>query len=140
MPLALMSSDASVPLASRVEIAVSRRARRRGLLGRMRLDADAALVLVPCGAIHTMFMRFPIDVIFVNREGRVVRIVSRMGPWRIAICTAARGVIELAAGTVERRDIRVGDMVRLVKVGESSAAVDASELEIVSECLELRAS
>lgn len=138
MPLALMSSDASVPLASRVEIAVSRRARRRGLLGRMRLDANAALVLVPCAAIHTMFMRFPIDVIFVNREGRVVRIVSRMGPWRIAICTAARGVIELAAGTVERRDIRVGDIVRLV--GESGPAVDASELEIVRECLELRAS
>ena len=140
MRLALMSSDASVPLASRVEIAVSRRARRRGLLGRMRLDANEALILVPCAAIHTMFMRFPIDVIFVNREGRAVRIVSRMRPWRIAVCTTARGVIELAAGTVERRDIRVGDIVRLVKVGDSGPGVDESELESVRECLELRAS
>ena len=140
MRLALMSSDAAVPLASRVEIAVSRRARRRGLLGRMRLDANAALILVPCAAIHTMFMRFPIDVIFVNREGRAVRIVSRMRPWRIAFCMAARGVIELAAGTVERRDIRVGDIVRLVQVGDSGPGVDESELEIVTECLELRAS
>jgi uncharacterized protein len=140
MSLALMSSDASIPLASRVEIAVTRRARRRGLLGRMRLDANAALILVPCAAIHTMFMRFPIDAIFVNGEGRAVRIVSRMRPWRIAICTAARGVIELSAGTVERRDIRVGDVVRLVDVGDGGPGVDESELEIVRACLELRTS
>jgi uncharacterized protein len=140
MPLALVSDDASTPLASRVELAVSRRARRRGLLGRQRIDANAALVLVPCAAIHTAFMRFPIDVIFVNREGRAVRIVSRMRPWRIAICTAARGVIELAAGSVEKRDIRVGDIVRLVKVNGTGPGVDDSELDAVQECLELRAS
>jgi uncharacterized membrane protein (UPF0127 family) len=140
MPLALVSDDAAIPLASRVEIAVSRRARRRGLLGRQRLDANAALVLVPCAAIHTAFMRFPIDVIFVNHEGRAVRIVSRLRPWRIAVCTAARGVIELAAGAVEKHDVRVGDIVRLVTVGGTGPGVDASELETVRECLELRAS
>jgi uncharacterized membrane protein (UPF0127 family) len=137
MAFALMREGAKVPVASRVEIAVSRRARRRGLLGRQRLDTNAALVLVPCSAVHTACMRFPIDVVFVNREGRAVHIVTRMQPWRIAIAPSAHAVIELAAGSVEKHDIRVGDVVRLVGDGPE---LPEEELQKVRECLELRAS
>jgi uncharacterized membrane protein (UPF0127 family) len=137
MAFALMREGAKVPVASRVEIAVSRRARRRGLLGRQRLDSNAALVLVPCAAVHTACMRFPIDVVFVNREGRAVHIVARMQPWRIAIAPSAHAVIELAAGSVEKHDLRVGDVVRLVGDGPE---LPEEELQKVRECLELRAS
>jgi len=137
MGLALMREGAAVPLASRVELAVSRQARRRGLLGRQRLDANSALVLVPCTAVHTVCMKFPIDVIFVNAEGRVVHSVERMQPWRVAIAAAAHGVIELAAGSVRRHDIRVGDLIRLV--GKPND-VGPDELEKVTQCLALRAS
>jgi uncharacterized membrane protein (UPF0127 family) len=137
MAFALMREGTKVPVASRVEIAVSRRARRRGLLGRQRLDSNTALVLVPCAAVHTACMRFPIDVIFVNREGRAVHIVTRMQPWRIAIAPSAHAVIELAPGSVEKHDIRVGDIVRLVGDGPE---LPEEELQKVRECLELRAS
>ena len=137
MAFALMREGAAVPVASRVEIAVSRRARRRGLLGRQRLDSNAALVLVPCAAVHTACMRFPIDVVFVNREGRAVHIVTHMQPWRVAMAPSAHAVIELAAGAVEKHDIRIGDVVRLVGDGPE---LPEEELQKVRECLELRAS
>ena len=140
MALVLVGEGSAVPLASRVEVAVSRRARRRGLLGRQRLDASAALMLVPCVAVHTAFMRFPIDVIFVNRDGRVVHLVSRLQPWRVALAAAAHAVIELAAGVIDKRDVRVGDRVRLVDVGRGARDFDEIELGDVTECLERRAS
>ena len=140
MALVLLSEGSPVPLASRVEVAASRRARRRGLLGRQRLDASTALMLVPCVAVHTAFMQFPIDVIFVNRDGRAVHIVSHMQPWRVAMSTAAHAVIEMAAGSLDRRDVRVGDRVRIVQVGRGARDFDEIEVEKVTECLEARAS
>ena len=101
-------------VASRVELAVTRRARRVGLLGRDRFDADAALVLAPCLAIHTAFMRFPIDVIFVDRRGRAVRVVQDLRPWRVAVAPRAHAAIELAAGTLRRHEVRVGDRLEVV--------------------------
>lgn len=140
MALVLLSESSAVPLASRVEVAVSRRARRRGLLGRQRIDGDAAMMLVPCVAVHTAFMRFPIDVVFINRDGRVVHVASRLQPWRVAVAPTAHAVIELAAGTLERRDLRIGDRVRLVDVGRGARDFDEIGFEKVTECLDARAS
>src|SRR5689334_9231432 len=64
----------SRPLATDIEIAFDGRSRRRGLLGRENLRSGAALILAPCSSIHTWFMRFPIDVLFVGRDGVVLRI------------------------------------------------------------------
>jgi uncharacterized protein len=97
-------------IASAVEIADTRAKRRRGLLGRERLDPCAALVLTPCFMIHTLSMRFAIDVIFLNSEGVVVKVVERMEPGRIAIARA-RSVVELAAGTVAARGVAIGDRI-----------------------------
>jgi uncharacterized membrane protein (UPF0127 family) len=140
MSLVLLSEGSAVPLASQVEIAATRRARRRGLLGRQRLDSSAALLLVPCAAVHTGFMRFPIDVIFVSREGRVTHVVPRMPPWRVAMSAAAHAVIEAAAGTIEKRDVQVGDRVRLVQVGHGAKDFDEIGIEKVTQCLQARAS
>jgi uncharacterized membrane protein (UPF0127 family) len=109
----LVNSRTQDAIASDVALAVTQAERRRGLLGRDGLDLSAALVLSPCWAIHTMFMRFPIDVIFVDRKGRAVRIVRELLPWRITGAASAESVIELPAGSLQFRDVRVGDTLRL---------------------------
>src|SRR5476649_939877 len=108
MAVSLMNARTREPIATSVEVAVTRRSRRRGLLGRDCLDASAALILEPCAAVHTAFMRFNIDVVFVNRSGYAVKIVEDLTPWRIAVATQAHAVIEMAAGTLKRHDVSIG--------------------------------
>lgn len=103
-------------VAIRVDLATTRRARRIGLLGRDRLDPGAALVLAPCLAIHTAFMRFPIDIAFVDRQGRAVRLVHDLPPWRVAVAARAYAAVELAAGALERHGVDVGDRLELVSL------------------------
>jgi uncharacterized membrane protein (UPF0127 family) len=96
-------------IARDVELALTRRARRQGLLKRGSLSPHAALVLAPCFMVHTAFMKFAIDVIFVDRKGHVKHIVRRLPPWRMAACPRAYATIELAAGTLDRGEVAVGD-------------------------------
>ena len=96
-------------IASAVEIADTRARRRRGLLGRDRLDPCAALVLTPCFAIHTLSMQFAIDALFLDRSGVVVRMVTNLEPGRIALARRSHSVVELAAGVLASRDLAVGD-------------------------------
>jgi len=124
----LINARTSMAVASVVELAVTRADRRRGLLGRDALDVSAGMMLAPCLAVHTAFMRFPIDVVFVDREGVVRKIVRQMKPWRIAASPRAYAVIELAAGI--ERDVVPGDRLFLsgaVPGAESSEA--QSELD-----------
>jgi uncharacterized membrane protein (UPF0127 family) len=101
-------------IASEVELALTRTERRGGLLGRDSLAPSGALVISPCWSIHTAFMRFAIDVLFVDRRGRTMRIVHDLPPWRVAIAPRAHAVIELPAGSLKALDLRIGDEVRLV--------------------------
>lgn len=104
------------PIATAVELAESRRSRRRGLLGRDSLDPSAALVLTPCCSIHTAFMRFAIDAVFVDRDGRVLKIVKALPPWRAAWAARAHAVVELTGGRLRDDELLVGDSVYLVPV------------------------
>ena len=97
-------------IVSRVHAAVDSASRKRGLLGRTGLN-DTALVIAPCNAVHTFFMRVPIDVLFVDRQGRVLRVAREVRPWRIAAAWRAFAVIELAAAAAG--GINVGDQVGL---------------------------
>ncbi|HEY3096658.1 MAG TPA: DUF192 domain-containing protein [Acidimicrobiia bacterium] len=93
------------------EIAETKRARRRGLLGRR--EFEGALVLRSCRHVHTFFMRFPIDVAFCDRDGTVLR-TSCLRPWRISALVAnAAFAIEAEAGAFERWSLRVGDQVEV---------------------------
>lgn len=87
-------------VATCVEMAATREARNRGLLGRDGLPDGGALVLTPCCSIHTIGMRFPIDVVFVDAHGRVKKIVKDLRPWRMAVVPSARAVIEMPAGAL----------------------------------------
>jgi uncharacterized membrane protein (UPF0127 family) len=96
-------------IARDVELALTRRARRQGLLKRASFGPNAALVLAPCFMVHTAFMQFAIDVLFVDRKGHVKQIVRQLPPWRMAACPRAYATIELAAGTLDQHDVAVGD-------------------------------
>jgi uncharacterized membrane protein (UPF0127 family) len=89
------------------------KSRRQGLLQHASLPGDSALIIAPCSAIHTFFMRFVIDVAFVARDGRVLKLRRDMPPRRIAAAWRAFAVIELAAGALERTDTRSGDTLRI---------------------------
>jgi uncharacterized membrane protein (UPF0127 family) len=82
--------------------------RMRGLLGRSGLQEDEGLLLRPAPSIHTWFMRFPIDAVFLDRELRVIDTASEVRPWRFASRRGARAVLELSAGEAARRGIRAG--------------------------------
>lgn len=109
-------------IAEAVEVADTMAARRRGLLGRTHLDAGAALMLIPCVAVHTAFMRFRIDVVFLDREGCVVGTVSRLKPWRVAAAWRAHSAIELPAGRLEQCPVEIGDRLYLTPFREHRRA------------------
>ena len=111
-PWLLEDTTAGAVLARSVQAAVDSESRRRGLLGRTGLG-DAALVIAPCNAIHTFFMRFPIDVIFVDRTGRVLRIAASVPAWRMTGSWSAFATIELAAGTAARIGTTTGHTLAL---------------------------
>ena len=85
--------------------------RMRGLLGRGRLRPGEGLLLRPAWSIHSAFMRFPIDVVFIDHDLIVIRIEPSMRSFKTASCRGAREVVELAAGECERRGLEVGDRV-----------------------------
>lgn len=87
--------------------------RMRGLLGRSGLEAGEGLLLRPAASIHTHFMRFAIDVVFLDDTGRVVELRESLGPWRMARRRGAKAVLELRAGEARRRGIAVGDVLTL---------------------------
>jgi uncharacterized membrane protein (UPF0127 family) len=94
----------------------------RGLMGRRLLPAGDGLLLSPAPSIHTGFMRFPIDVIFLDRELSVLKLVERLKPWRAAGARGARSVLELSPGEVARRGVEVGDFLDVVPGMDLSSA------------------
>ena len=84
---------------ARCEVADSAPVRMRGLLGRNALPEDGGMLFTRTGSIHTFFMRFPIDVVFCDRDMRVLKVVRGLGPWRTAWTRRAKVVVELPAGT-----------------------------------------
>jgi uncharacterized membrane protein (UPF0127 family) len=85
-----------------------------GLLGRSALPDGDGLVLGRCRCIHTWFMRFPIDVVFVDRRGRIVHLCHRLRPYRLAWGgLAAETTIELPAGTLRAARVAAGSPVRI---------------------------
>lgn len=87
-------------------------ARLGGLLALPPLRDDEALYLTPCSSVHTFFMPYAIDVAFLDRNGRVMKVVT-LAPWRAGACFGAAGTLELRAGQAARRGITVGALVDL---------------------------
>lgn len=108
-------------VARRVEWAGTSAQRRRGLLGRSGLDPEEGIYIVPCEGIHTFRMKFPIDVAFLGKDGRVLAVHHSLKPNRISrIVLRAQGVLELSAGRLRATDTEVGDIVQFREVDTNS--------------------
>ena len=109
MRLSIRNVTQDASLGDSIETAESSAARRTGLLKHARLAAGAGLWIVPCEAIHTFFMQFSIDVLYIDKKRRVRKAVRDLRPWRLSMCLAAHSVIELPAGVIEHTHTQVGD-------------------------------
>ena len=109
MPLRVVNRTRSTVLATCAETAGESGTRRRGLLGRSGLPEGGGLWIVPCEAVHCFFMKFTIDVVFLDREMRVVKVRPSLKPWRIAGCLRAHSVLELPEGVIAATGTQRGD-------------------------------
>lgn len=109
----LVNARTGAALANSVELAMTSAERRKGLLGRDAMTPGSALVITRCAAVHTFWMRFPIDVAFVDSSGVVKKVVEDLEPWRMAGAFFASTAIEFPAGTLKGGALRVGDRVYL---------------------------
>ncbi len=109
-------------LASSLEVADTGPARNKGLLNRDGLAPGEGLWIIPCQSVHTFFMRFPIDLVYIDGRKRVRKVRSAVGPGRISFCLTAQSVIELPAGTIQRTQTRRGDSL-VIEAVESSEPV-----------------
>jgi hypothetical protein len=96
-------------IAPSVEVADTPKARRKGLLSRAPLASGEGLWIAPCEAIHTFGMSYPIDLVFIDKRYRVVKLVQSILPRRISFSCRAHSVIELAPGSIQESCTRVGD-------------------------------
>lgn len=101
-------------VAQQLLAAFDSKTRRTGLLGHGSLPAGTAMIIAPTNAIHTFFMKFPIDVLFVTKAGVVVKRRDALSPWRMSGAWRAHAVIELAAGALQRCPVRAGDRLNVV--------------------------
>ena len=100
-------------LGARIDVAETSAARRRGLLKHTGLNPGEGLWIVPCEAVHSFGMKFPIDVVFLNRAGRVLKLRHDMTRRGIAMCLRAHSVLELPAGTLAATGTEVGDQLEV---------------------------
>jgi uncharacterized protein len=96
-------------LADRADIADTSAKRRTGLLKHTKLDPGEGLWIAPTEGVHTFFMKFPIDVLFLSRQKKVLKIRAKMPAWKLALSLRAHSVLELPAGTAEATGTVAGD-------------------------------
>ncbi len=104
-------------IASRVELADGFLDRLKGLLGRTSLAQGEGILLSPCSSIHCFGMKFPIDVIFLDRNYYIVDLKGDMQPGSHASCRKARFVLELKAGEIEKHDLQIGQQLEFKQIG-----------------------
>ncbi|MFP2933675.1 DUF192 domain-containing protein [Pyxidicoccus sp. 3LG] len=109
-------------LADRAERADGFLDRFKGLMGRRSLAVGEGLHIVPCNSIHTFFMRIPIDVVFLDAQGTIIRQMPALPPWRTtSVYFKSRSVLELPAGVLEASGTREGDRLVFQPVSQSPA-------------------
>jgi uncharacterized protein len=105
----ILDKGKNTVLAENAVIAATFFTRMKGLLGRKGLESGQAMVIKSCASVHTFFMQFTIDVVFVDKNNRVVKTISNLGPWRFTpFYPAASYCIEFPAGTIAAKNITSG--------------------------------
>lgn len=122
-PLRVTNLTRGTVLATRLEVADSSARRSKGLLGRASLAPGEGLWIVPCESVHTFFMQFPIDLVYLDRKHRIRKLRSSVPPWRLSACLFAHSVLELVPGTIRGTHTQPGD---LLEFSPASLADDGS--------------
>jgi uncharacterized protein len=117
-----VARDDGTEVCQRCTLADSAPSRLKGLLGRARLEHGEGMLLRPAPAVHTCFMRFPIDAVFLDRELRVLDVTPGLRPWRWARRAGARAVLELGAGEADRLAVRPGERLTVSRPSANGAA------------------
>jgi uncharacterized membrane protein (UPF0127 family) len=120
-PLRVTNLTRGSEVATRVRRADRAWSRMVGLLGRRSLAEDEGLILTPCTSVHTFFMLFPIDLLYLDREHVVVKAVRALRPFRLSACLrGGHSTLELPAGAIEASGTQVGDRLALASVSSGS--------------------
>lgn len=107
----IINAKNSKIIAENVKIADNFFSRTKGLLGRNSMDKGEALHIIPCDSIHSYFMKFEFDAIFINKKNQVVHLIEKMPAWHFSkICFSARSIIELPAGVIKETETCIGDL------------------------------
>lgn len=102
-------------LGDSIDIADTSAKRRTGLLKHERLAPGEGLWIVPCESVHTCFMKFPIDLVYLGKDRKVRKVRSAVKPWRLSACWSAHSILELPAGAAEKTGTRAGDELAVEK-------------------------
>ncbi|MCX5711208.1 MAG: DUF192 domain-containing protein [Candidatus Omnitrophica bacterium] len=109
-----INKSRNIILADDCRVALGALKRAKGLLGRKGMGKSEALVLKPCNSVHSFFMRFAIDLLFIDKNSRVVRIIKEFKPFRISpICFRAAYVIEFPSGAIRPESVQPGDTISI---------------------------
>jgi hypothetical protein len=96
------------------------------LLGCDGLEPGEGLWIAPCESVHTFFMRFSIDLVYLDRKGCVRKLRCAVGPWRLSACLTAYSVLELPAGTIRATGTERGDRLEIVPADQNSEKIEAT--------------
>jgi len=112
-------------LARNAEIAGSGGKRTKGLLGRKGLAPGEGMWIVPCEAVHTFGMQFPIDLVYLDRGLRIKKVRSSVSPWRLSACLSAHSILELPTGTIRESQSQPGDLLEFSPAEAKTGAGEA---------------
>jgi len=105
-------------LGDAVDVADTSEKRRTGLLKHTGLEPGEGLWIKPCESVHTFFMKFAIDLVYIDKKQKVRKARKAVPPWRLSACLSAHSILELPAGTIERTGTQAGDELSIEKLSE----------------------
>ena len=112
----IVNSRTKSVIVERALVAKSLLARLKGLMFKANMDKNEALIFYNAPYIHTWFMLFPIDIVYLNKDNMITKIYNSLNPWRLACCLGSTTTLELAGGTASQAALRLGDTLELRRV------------------------
>jgi hypothetical protein len=100
-----------------IDLADTSEKRRTGLLKHTRLEPGTGLWIVPCESVHTFFMKFAIDLVYIDRKHKVRKVRHAVPAWRLSACLTAHSILELPPGTAQQTATQAGDQLEIEKLG-----------------------
>ena len=113
MAVRIANLTRNTELGDRIEVAETSAKRRKGLLKRSALAPGEGLWIMPCEAVHTFFMKFAIDLVYLDRDYVVRKVRHAVKPWRLSACLSAHSILELPEGVARASGTQLGDRLKV---------------------------